>query len=698
MQHMNTRALLAVLAVTAAAASAAQGAEPGTLDEVVVTANKRAEPLREVASSVTAFTGENLDALGAQSFADYIGRAPGVNFQASTPGVSNVTVRGVGTATVFPDQGQATTGIYLNDIPLTDPGFAMAIPDLDAFDMQRVEVLRGPQGTLFGAAALGGAVNYIINPVSLTETEVHVQAGIAKTQNSSDPSYAAKAAVNIPLIDNVLGVRVTAIKHYDAGYLDNITVGRKDSNDRRVEDFRANVLWKVNDALNLSFFSFYDRARSGDGFYAFPQLGEFKRATIVLENAEFITRINSFKLDANLGFATFSVAAADSHKQQNSISDLTPYYNDVPTIGPSLARTHGDMLEARLTSPSHQNFEWLVGAYYGRFNESYPTPTLQGGVDVYDFTVGYVSNEIAGFGEATYRFTDQWRATVGGRYYNNRLTTDTIQGTPGTPYDTVIGAQRGTGFSPKASITFEPSKELMVYGLVSKGFRMGGVNLNTPIASFPTPATYGSDSLINYEVGVRTAWLNHTLTWDTTFFYINWSNIQLRLARPDGRSYVANAGDAHSRGIENALSWRPTEHFSLIGSLTYLDAALAANLALGDGTVLRDGATLPGASKWTSAETATYTFASRFAPFVSLSHRFVSRAQSDFSDTLPIDNYHLLDIRAGAKLGSVTAMLYLDNVADRRGVTAAQTFGNFLNDFYVRPRTVGLQVDWRLGR
>ena len=185
--------------------------ESGTLDEVVVTASKRAEPLREVADSVTALTGGDLDSLGAQSFQDYIGRAPGAQFQGSTPGVSNVTIRGVGTATVNPDQGQATTGIYLNDVPLTDPGFAVSVPDFDVFDMQRVEVLRGPQGTLFGTATLGGAVDYIINPVSLHKYDIHVQTGVSKTVNASDAGYMAKIAVNVPLIDDVLGIRVTAI-------------------------------------------------------------------------------------------------------------------------------------------------------------------------------------------------------------------------------------------------------------------------------------------------------------------------------------------------------------------------------------------------------------------------------------------------------------------------------------------------------
>jgi iron complex outermembrane recepter protein len=282
-------------------------ANAGNLDEIVVTASKRAEPLREVADSVTAFSAEGLQSIGAQSLEDYIGRAPGVQYQASNPGISNVTIRGVGTATVFPDQGQATTGIYLNDIPLTDPGFAVSVPDVDVFDMQRVEVLRGPQGTLFGAATLGGAVNYIINPVNLEKFDAHAQLGTSKTVNSNDPGYTAKVAVNVPLIDDVFGVRVTAIKRYDTGYLDNIGTGQNDSNYRKIEDFRFNALWKISDTSDLSFFSFYDRSLNGDGFYAFPQLGNLVRDTFLPEIASFITRINSLKFNSNLDFATFTV-------------------------------------------------------------------------------------------------------------------------------------------------------------------------------------------------------------------------------------------------------------------------------------------------------------------------------------------------------------------------------------------------------
>jgi len=240
----------------------------------------------------------------------------------------------------------------------------------------------------------------------------------------------------------------------------------------------------------------------------------------------------------------------------------------------------------------------------------------------------------------------------------------------------------------------------MVYALVSKGFRIGGVNLVTPIPSFPTPATYRSDSLINYEIGIRPAWFEHTLTLDTAFFFIDWSDIQLRLSRPDAFDYVNNVGAAHNKGIENTLAWRANQNWTLQMSLTYLEAALAQSIILGGGTTLLNGATLPGASKWTTSETASYTWSTDLAPFLSASHRFVSSANSNFTAALPIGNYNIFDIRGGAHLGhNVTATFYVDNTADKRGVTASQTSTTsptYLSEYYIRPRRFGLQFDWNL--
>ncbi|MBA2933549.1 TonB-dependent receptor [Sphingomonas sp. CGMCC 1.13654] len=681
-------------AAAPAAVSSGGDADAATSGEIIVTANKRAQALRSVANSVTALTGDQLTALGAQSFKDYLSGLPGVQFQQSTPGVSNVTLRGIGTATIYPDQGQATTGIYINDIPLTDPGFALSVPDLDPFDLQRVEVLRGPQGTLFGAATLGGAINYIYNPVSLTDIQAKAQVSLYGIHGGSDVGFTTKAALNVPIVKDVFGIRVTASHRSDPGYLDNVGTGDKDSNTHRVNDVHVNALLKISDALKLSYFFFYDHAHNGDGFYSFPDIGDLKRDTIINETATFITRVHNMKLDGDLGFASLTVSAADSRKKQNSWGDLTPYYGD-PTIGPANARNHSQTAEARLTSPSGQRFEWLLGAYYDRTNEGYPTPTFQNGVDIYDFTVGYKSHEKSVFGEATYHLTDTLRATFGGRYYDIDLSTRTTQGEPGDE-STTVGKQKGHGFSPKGSITYEPSKNFMIYGLISKGFRMGGVNLVAPIPSFPTPATYGSDSVLNYEIGTRFSLFDRTLLIDTTAFYVDWSNIQLRLARPDGRSYVANAGSARSYGLENAITWRPNHNLDFHANVTYLNAEISKTLELGDGSELAKGENLPGASHWSTSESATYHFDLPKEPYVTLQHQYISHATNNFTPLDSVGGYNTLALRVGARFGRIDAQAFVTNLTDKRGVATADFFGDAPIRFYIQPRMIGLSLDWSM--
>ena len=674
------------------------------LGEIIVTASKRAQDQREVADSVTAFGDYELSRRGAQSFEDYIGCAPGVTFEQAIPGLSNVTIRGVGTTTVGPDQGQATTGIYLNDIPLTDPSYAVSMPDIDTFDLQRVEVLRGPQGTLFGTATLGGAVNYIINPVYLDTLDARLESSVSGTQHSANVGYTVKEALNLPIVTNVLGVRITSIKRFDPGYLDNIGTGQKDSNSNDDEEFRINTLWQVNRAVSVSFFSFYDSEESPDQSAALPALGVLKRDTTIPEYTNFVTRINSLKVDADLDFATLTLSGARTQKSQSSRLDFTTYFGPDASIV-SYPTSHMTTLEARLTSPSGGTVEWLVGAYHGNLHENYPAPAIKNGQVLQDVTTDYVSDETSEFGEATYRFSDQWRATLGGRYYDIRLQTESILGAPAAPRISA-GPEAARGFIPKVSITYEPSSDLLTYALVSKGYRSGGVNLDIPpLAGFPTPATYGPDSLVNYEVGVRPSWFNHQLALDSTLFFINWTDIQLRLGRPDGFAYAANAGGAHNFGLENVLNWRATPNLQFQLSAIFLQARISKTTDLGNGVILPEGAPIPGAPHWSASELATYQWNGDHRPYVTVSGRFISGAQSVFAvkgaQSLPIMDYGVFDLRAGFKINQYDLSLYVDNVADRRGVTAAYKGGdgpdpNADRDFYIRPRTVGLRLDWHL--
>jgi outer membrane receptor protein involved in Fe transport len=663
--------------------------------DIIVTASKRNESVRSLAASVTALTGDQLNKIGAQSFKDYLAGLPGVQFQQATPGVSNVTMRGVGTATIYPDQGQATTGIYINDIPVTDPGFALSVPDLDVFDVQRVEVLKGPQGTLFGSATLGGAVNYIYNPVSLTEVQAKAQAGIYGVESGGGLGYTVKGAVNVPIVDDRFGVRVAVVRRSDPGYLDNVGTGEKNTNTHHVTAVRGNALLKLTDDFKLSYFFLYDRAHNGDGFYSFPEEGKLVRDTEYNETATFTNRVHNLKLDGDLGFASLLVSLADLRKTQTGTYDNTPYY-DGPTYGVNDAHNHSQIAEIRLTSKSGQRFEWLVGGYFGRTTEFYPSPAYVGNGDLIDyFAVNYKSHEKSAFGEATYHLTDTLKVTVGGRYYDIGLSTKTTAGLA-PDVSTSGGRQTGNGFSPKASITYQPSKDVMVYASASKGFRMGGVNLNPQIASFPTPATYGSDSVWNYEIGTRLSLFDRKLLIDSTAFFIDWTGIQLRLSRPDGRAYVANAGKAHNYGIENAVTWRPSSRFDVQANFTYLSAKLAETLVLGNGTTLPKGYTLPGAARWTTSENATYHFDLPHAPYVTAQHQYISRSTDNFDPTLKVGKYSTFALRAGAEFGKFNVQAYVTNLTDKRGAATSDFFGASPVTFYIQPRTAGISVDWSL--
>jgi outer membrane receptor protein involved in Fe transport len=212
--------------------------------------------------------------------------------------------------------------------------------------------------------------------------------------------------------------------------------------------------------------------------------------------------------------------------------------------------------------------------------------------------------------------------------------------------------------------------------------------------------------LVNYEVGVRPTWFDHQLTLDSTLFFIDWTDIQLRLARPDGDSYAANAGGAHNFGVENTLNWMATPNLQFQLSATYLQAQISKTTELGNGIVLPKGTPIPGAPHWSAWGLATYRWNVDYQPYVTVSARFISGAQSAFVDggaprSLPIMDYAVFDLRAGFKVKQYDFSLYANNVADRRGVTAAYDGGdgpdpNAERVFYTRPRTVGLRFDWHL--
>lgn len=724
-----------------ARAPAARAAMPGeaslqstglALEEVIVTATKREENVRRVAGSVSAMTGAQLEQLGAQSFADYVGRSPGVVFNAAAPGYSNVTIRGISTTNGI-DQGQGTTGIYIDDVSLTDPYASVGIPDIDAFDVQRVEVLRGPQGTLFGAASLGGAVNYISAKPDLHDFASRIEARTTSTHNSHEPGYAAKAMVNAPLVDDQLAVRGVFVYRSDAGYIDNLGTNSEGSNDSFVRGGRVLATWQPADGTRISSLNLFQQTHSSAAFYQTPVLGDLRASTLIPESSSYETRLHTLRLDQELGFANLVAMAAYHEKQQESHTDTTPLFGALvpglnePVRNLQLGHSHGMTYEVRLASASDGPLQWLAGAMHDDTRERIPSTSAASGAasaiearyaPIFGAGVGgrvtagvgrihyseivARGQESALFGETSYAFTDQWKLTVGGRFFDIETSLTSPQGglitllSTGAVDATAASRHGDTGFTPKISLAYQHDDDLLIYGLASQGYRFGGPNFAAPSAQTPVPSGYDSDSLWNHEIGVRSAWLEDRLQLDATLFYIDWKDIQVRLATPQGFGYGDNAGGARSRGAEVTARWRATRGLELRTDITYLDAELTENFTL-SGRPVTAGTTLPGASEWLISNLITYDLpvVQAIGPRLSLSHRYVSEAPGQFNSAFEQGGYHLYDARLGFSLGdNMTVDVFADNLADERGITNTTLFGGVLREYFIRPRTIGVSFGW----
>lgn len=704
------------------------------LETVVVTAGKLNESVREIAGSVSAVTDQQLQDLGAQSLADYIQRTPGVVFNSYQPGVSHVVMRGIATSSGNV-QGQPTTGYFLNEVPLTEPGWTIAIPDVDAFDLNRVEVLRGPQGTLFGSASMGGAVNYVANVADASGFNASAELTVSQTKNA-DVGFAAKAMVNVPLKEDLLAVRAVAQYRDAPGFLDNIGTGRKGANDSTLEGGRLSVVLTPSEATTLTWLSLLQNSDSDDNSYQIVGLGDLERNTALPEFTNTKIAVHSLRLDQDLGFADLTALLAHQKKQQDWRFDYTPIraaYNadlgldlSTPLYIVSGGESRGKSIELRLASKPGGRVDWLIGGmYFDSDKDLYERIGAEGAAGAFDrsplfgpgsgaviapdgqifnsYFTDLAGSEAALFGEASFHFNEQWKLTAGGRLFRNKVqTTSTQVGFSTYPGNPIISRQQTEedGFNPKVALTWQPSADVMVYGLVSEGFRFGEPN-TAGLSAYPVPSGSKSDSLINYELGTRTTWADGRLLLDATLFYVDWKDIQLRLQTPDLFNYASNGGKAYSRGIEMAATWRPTDAFEWQGSATWQRARLDEDLFILYYGTAPAGSQLPGSADWTVSNLLSYHFDTRFSPTISLSHQYVGGGISDLNSAVPgvtpnrQGNYNLFDLRYRMTFGNTEVTLFGSNLTDKRGITRTVPETNGIGQGVVRPRTYGVTVHWR---
>jgi len=639
--------MMAGIAVTPVLA--AENASEGGLEEVIVTATKRNENVRDVAVSMSALTGADLAESNANSLSDYITRVPGVVFNDYQPGVSEIVIRGIA-ATTYHEQGQTTVGYYLNDVALVEPGFPIGIPDIDTFDLDRVEVLRGPQGTLFGSSTLGGLINYVARTADPSKLDSAAQALLGSGKNQDGQlNYAVKGMVNVPLIEDKLAFRVTALQRFDAGYLDNPGTGVKGSNDFKTQGARGSLVFKPAEDTTITLMSTYQKTKLDDQTYL--TLGTYDRDTPRPEPQKTDFWLTSLRLDQNVGFANLTVLG--SYDKKNNFTVFTyPYaYVTGNTTGAAAAyditRANAEIktAEVRLASKDNGPLRWLIGSSFLRADKYSADHIYQQGAAAFidanpdefggnpgsvlapnDSIYGYISNtynkDVGVFGEASYRPIDQIELTVGGRYYDtkNSATITNAAGSLGggtySPADATFGTtQSENGFTPKATLAWRPEKGTLVYATYSEGFRVGGPNPNAAILP-GIPKSYDSDKVKNYEIGTKTRWMDRRVTLNVSAFYTDIKDLQATTTAGTCSSRIVfNVPKARSEGIEAELFARPTPNWDFGVSATYVNAKLKSSVVstLPDGSQvvvggLETGNRLPTAPEFQAVGNVGYTF------------------------------------------------------------------------------------------
>ncbi|WP_156420417.1 MULTISPECIES: TonB-dependent receptor [unclassified Sphingopyxis] len=721
---------ISALALGQASSAMAQEAAAAPTDdsEIVVTAAKREQSVRDVSGSVSAVSEATLQKLNAQSLSDYITRVPGVVFNDYQPGVSEVVIRGIA-STTYHEANQATTGYYLNQVPLIEPGFPLVIPDVDSFDVNRVEVLRGPQGTLFGSSSLGGAVNYVVNEADPGGFDAGFEGNLSSTKRAGEVNYGVKAMVNLPIATDKLAVRLVALQRVDAGYLDNTLLGEDGSNDLRVRGLRGSIVFTPTETTTLSALSMYQEYDLDDQTYViFGPPKTFARATNVAEFQDTSFMLHSLKLEQDLGFATLTAIGSYTEKKANLAFDNSIFGGNDPRTGtPELASSNGksktEYGELRLASPDTGRFRWLIGANYTRLRSANTDGTFIEGIGDYidanpgmfggqsgdtlapgDLATRTVSSnrvtEKAVFGEASFDIVDALTLTVGGRLFEYR-SSPRLQYLPNAnlipPFDFAPGTSKDSDFIPKVSLTYKPNDDVMVYALYSEGFRIGGINVYS--AAVPgLPLTFESDTTKNYEIGTRFDLIDKTLSVDVTAFHIDWGNVQARLFTPvTFNAYTVNGGGADVDGVEISLTLRPTRNLTFASNVTYNDARLSSLLpdSFAPGGGYAKGTQLPGASDWILANSIDLAFPDApMKPRFGIAHRYMSAAPVAFGAALEKGDYHIVDLNASVTVADrVELGLFAKNLFNQYGILNAPfSFAGSVT----RPRTLGATLRFSL--
>lgn len=672
---------------------AQQAAAPGANSpEIVVTAQKREETLQKVPISVAVLTGAALERSPISDTAQALGRVTSVSILPGLFGGSQVTIRGVATGSSN-FAGSAPVAFYLDAAPIGLVKSAI-LPDANVYDLARIEVLRGPQGTLYGANALNGVVRILTNDPNLEKFEFKGRGTWSSTQSGGE-NYRGDMAVNIPIIDDRLAVRAVVGAEDRAGWIDH--PGVNDANSGKTRNARLKVAAKPTDDLTIDASAWISRAK----FKSLPN-GQ-KDLTNSLEPEPYSLDFDVYNLKAayDLGFATLTNSASSAKFTTNNAYNASPGVFLDTSIH---SQVYSD--ELVLSSNGSGPWRWSAGGFY-RSAADHNLQTLVFLPAPLDWTER--SRSFAFFGEATRRLADDRIEITGGlRYFQDRSTQQ--ENTPGSGDSTQPLNRTGKTFNavtPRAVITWFPDRNTTIYASYSQGFRSGFSQTPIALLSAPTLSAVNPDRLYNYELGMKGSLLSRKLHYEMAVFYIDWKKIQLPLTVPVpgtdiSASAVVNGAEASGPGAEISLDFQATRRLTVGGSFGYNGLTFDKNVMSGGYILYPKGSRNPTASKFTANGHVDYSFPlGQLKTVLSASANYLSKQLSaglGATGAEMVSSDNVLIARASATFNapagwSVSA--FVDNLTNTHNLYSRTTI-SVDRSIPPQPRTIGIQLEFKM--
>ncbi|MDB5701446.1 MAG: hypothetical protein JWL66_1645 [Sphingomonadales bacterium] len=698
----------------------AADAATNSSNDIIVTAQKREQRLQDVPIPVTVLSASALTEGNKVNVKDFYTSVPGLSILPGNNGGSSGTslaIRGLTTG-----GGNPTVGTVVDDVPFgssTNLGGGGPVPEFDPSELAGIEVLRGPQGTLYGANSLGGLLKYVSVDQSTDALRGRIEVG-GTSVKSGALGYSVRAALNVP-VSETLAIRVSGVTRRDPGYIDNVQTGEQNVNRTNASGGRLSVLWRPSSDFSLKLNATLQRDKILGFPYTDSNLGDLQQSRLRGTGASKLStqaysalahgKVGAFDLTSITGYSTY---------KYSGFRDFTFAF------GPATQATFGvggDRLanpadtkkfsqELRLSVPIIDGIDGLIGAFYtheksvlGTDLRAVDPATGADVAQVLQQPIRTNYDEIAAFGNLTFQITDKFNIQTGGRLSRIKQHYETVYN---GPYNTIF-LNRPDPFTPPQEDTkdntftysvtpqYKFSQDAMVYARVASGYRPGGPNSNNSTDLLPS---YAPDKTQNYELGFKGSVLDRKLSFDASIYYIEWKDIQLAVIDPVTRAQLfVNGSRAKSQGVELSMTAHPVQGLTISGWIAYNDAKLKRALPVGlAGTAVGGaGDRLPVSSRYSGKASVNDEFglSDGLTGFAGADVSYVGKRLGNFQPAgvarQVFSGYAQLDLHAGLKQDMWTASVFLNNVTDKRGVLPSGT-GDPIAVYVIQPRTIGINL------